>query len=359
MIRIDKNSYVRGSNVIKSWDVTELLTDEGMPPVNLQQFLADYLGEDHEAVSAAASGNMENPLDEEACETLLKAFDPRAVVEAECERVAQAAAKKAAEKKQEEQARMEAAADRAAAGLDSMEMPREAQQRADGMLAAARDTLARAQAEAEAIRAGAEREAARTLQDAKDRAALTLEAAEAKAERLLSEARVGCAAICEAAKAQGRTAGVEASREEVIGIREAYESRLRDFFEQAQAHNDMRNAEIEKNTLALSVEIAQSILGTALEGDIAPFLGIVKRAVEQLNAKSRFTIRLNKREYERFMEHEDAIRTKLDASFSVICDGSLEPCALLLQGDEGTVDAGVATQLSRVRQVFGMADDAT
>jgi flagellar assembly protein FliH len=167
-------------------------------------------------------------------------------------------------------------------------------------------------------------------------------------------------AIYDEAAEKGYSEGVTASRNVILKMREDYESRLRDFFEQVQSYNDMRNAEMEQDVLALSIDVAESVLGITLDRNFEPFFDLVKSAITQLNAKTRFILRLNKREYDRFMGKDEVTRAMLsEVSFSVICDGSLEPGALLLQADEGAVDAGVKTQLSRVKEVFGIADEDT
>ena len=348
MIRIDKDSYLnanaaeRGAKVIKSWDVAELEPGDDMPAVDLKQFLAEYLGENHEAVNAVALGDAEHPLDENACETLLKAFDPRAIVEAELEKAA-----KAAEAKRQAQAQTQAAA----------HPKKQPEPELTEELAQNRATVIISEAEQRAKELLDEAE--RTLENAKTEAAAQIEQAQLSAQKTLDNAALKRQEIFATAQKQGYAEGVAASRNALLKVREDYEKRLKDFFEQAQSYNDMRNAELERNILSLSVDVAERILGVALEKDEELFFNLVSRAVTELNAKSRFNIRLNKREYDRIMENGDEeLRRRLgDAPFSVICDGSLEPGALLLQAEDGTVDAGVKTQLERAKSVFGVAGE--
>ena len=359
MIRIDKDSYLnanaaeRGAKVIKSWDVAELEPGDGMPAVDLKQFLAEYLGENHEAVNAVALGDAEHPLDEDACETLLKAFDPRAIVEAELEKAA-----KAAEAKRQAQAQTQTEAH--PKKQPEPELTEElAQNRATVILSEAEQRANELVDEAEQRAKELISEAERTLEEAKLQAATEIAQAQLSAQSTLDNAALKRQEIFAAAQKQGYAEGVAASRNALLKVREDYETRLKDFFEQAQSYNDMRNAELERSVLTMSVDIAEKILGIVLEKDVTPFLELVSRAVVLLNTKSRFNIRLNKREYDRIMENGDEeLRRRLgDAPFSVICDGSLEPGALLLQADEGTVDAGVKTQLERTKNVFGIAGE--
>lgn len=360
MIRIDKDSYLnastaeRGAKIIKSWEVAELEVEEGIPSVDLKRFLTEHLGENHEAVSAAASFDAEHPLDEEACEALLKAFDPRAIVEAELQKAA-----KAAEEKRQAQNHTQ---------VEEQEIPHEpelteeqAQSRAETILSEAQQSAKEMLSEAEQRAKEIISEAERTFEEAKLQAAAEIAQAQLNAQSMLDNAAIKRQEVFAAAQKQGYAEGVAASRSALLKVREDYEMRLKGFFEQAQLYNDTRNTELERSVLAMSVDIAEKILGITLEKDVTPFLELISRAVEQLNAKNRFNIRLNKREYDRIMEKGDEeLRRRLgDAPFSVICDGSLEPGALLLQADEGTVDAGVTTQLERTKNVFGITGETS
>lgn len=370
MIRIDKDSYMKGGaaerdkKVIKSWELAELPSEENEEAVDLRQFLTEHLGEGHEAVNAAVGGDAEHPLSEQACEALLRAFDPRAEVEAKIVQ-ARAAAKKAAEKAAEktaepgsasapepEPANEREAESRAQSVLSkAKERARgilsEAEREADEMLSSARRTRDTAEFEAEELLGKARRDAETELREAREHADAMLDEAAAKRQ-----------SVFESARNEGYSEGVAASRTALLKVRVDYEGRLRDFFEQARTYNELRNAELEKNVLALSLEVAESVLDITLDRDSEPFFALVRRAIGQLNAKTRFTLRLNKREYDRFMESgEDAMKERLsEVPFSVICDGSLEPGALLLQADEGAVDAGVKAQLERAKKVLGLTD---
>ncbi len=405
MIRIDKESYLKlgaaelNSSVIKSWELSEFTSEESVSPEELKSFLQEHLGADHSAVTAAAASDEEHPLSAEACEALLRAFDPRAAVEEEIARAAaRAAAKKPPEPEPEPEPgpepepELEPMSEEEAENL-AEEIMREAEEQAEEMLSSvqseaqetlssarkqaeemlgearsaltavrqqAEETANAARSEAAALVACAQREAENLVACAQREAENLLIAAHREAEGIVGEAESKRQAVYGAATEKGYSEGITASRNAILKVREDYESRLRDLFEQVQSYNDMRNAELEQNVLALSLDVAESILGITLDRDFEPFFDLVKSAVTQLNAKTRFVMRLNKREYDRFMEKDEVTRAVLsEVPFSVICDGSLEPGALLLQADEGTVDAGVKTQLSRVKRVFGMANEDT
>ncbi|MCE5236259.1 MAG: FliH/SctL family protein [Clostridiaceae bacterium] len=354
MIRIDKDSYLKGGaaerdkKVIKSWELAELFPEEEDDSVDLRRFLTEHLGESHEAVNVAAAGDAAHPLNEEACEALLRAFDPRAEVEAQIERAKAAAAKKAAEKPRAPRYALPTAPAGAPEGEPPQLTLREAEERAEEMLSAARRMLDEAELEAEAIINGAKRTAEAELGEARAHADQMLDEAAAKRQSVFAQARD-----------EGYAEGVAASRTALLKVREDYDNRLKGFLEQARLYNEERDAQFEKNVLEMSFEVAESILSTTLERDSDPFFALVRRAIEQLNAKTRFLVRLNKREYDRFMEYgEEAMRERLsETPFSVVCDGSLEPGALLLQADEGSIDAGVKTQLERAKKLLGAADE--
>jgi flagellar assembly protein FliH len=224
----------------------------------------------------------------------------------------------------------------------------------------AEETANAARREAAAVNDCAQRDAEALIEGAEHEAENIIAAAQSEAESILLEVERNKQSIYDEANEKGYSEGVAASRSAILKMREDYENRLKDFFEQARSYNDIRNMEMEQNVLTLSIDVAESILDITLDRNFEPFFDLVKSAITQLNAKTRFIMRLNKREYDRFMEKDEMTRTALsDVPFSVICDGSLAPGALLLQADEGTVDAGIKTQLRSVKKVFGLTDEDT
>ena len=421
MIRIDKENYLKlgsselNSNIIKSWELSEFTSEESVTPEELKTFLKEHLGEDHCAVTAASASDTEHPLNEEACEALLRAFDPRAAVEVEIARAAAKANASKSEKKTEPktelepnivpdpvpsqtksekkltsvpeqgplteeeaealaeeimreaeelaeevlgEANQEAEEILNAAKKKAEEMLKKAQSALDIAQQQAEETANAARCEAAAVNDCAQRDAEALVEGAEHEAENMIAAAQSEAEGILLEAERNRQSIYDEAAEKGYSEGVAASRSAILKMREDYENRLKDFFEQARSYNDSRNAEMEQNVLTLSIDVAESVLDITLDRNFEPFFDLVKSAITQLNAKTRFIMRLNKREYDRFMEKDEMTRAVLsEAPMSVICDGSLEPGALLLQADEGTVDAGIKTQLGRVKKVFGLADE--
>lgn len=185
--------------------------------------------------------------------------------------------------------------------------------------------------------------AAKLIDDAQDEADACIAAAKAEAEQ-----------IKETAREEGYSAGQAQAAQEQQALAGELRTQFERILNELRAREDGRDAEMEYNILQLSVEIAEKILNISLENDDMVFMGLVKEAVQRLNARDKFAIHLNQREYDRFFAEgsgwlHDAIQS---APFTVSADASIAPGGLLLKSQEGTVRAGVDTQLDKLKHAL-------
>lgn len=108
--------------------------------------------------------------------------------------------------------------------------------------------------------------------------------------------------------------------------------------------------ELEDCILQLSLEIAEKIVNIQLEKNDNIFVGLIKKAVLQLNPKEKFTIRLNQIEYEKyFSDGSEWLSDELQSPpFAALKDSAIAPGGCMLECSEGVIKAGIDTQLEKI-----------
>lgn len=196
---------------------------------------------------------------------------------------------------------------------------------------------------AEKLETLAKKHVQKMVDDAQDTADSMLEEAAKEAENIQLKAY-------EDGFAKGKEEALHQEAEHAENIRRQFLMLLKEL----RASEESRNATMEENILKLSLKIAEKIVNLSMENDDSIFMGLVKEAVSRLNAREKFTIHLNQREYDRFFAEgsgwlSDAIQS---ASFSVTADAFIAPGGITVISQDGVVRAGVDTQLEKLRKAL-------
>lgn len=196
---------------------------------------------------------------------------------------------------------------------------------------------------AERLEKLAQKHAQKIIDDAQDAADLMLENAEKEVESMQQEAYK-----------QGFAKGKAMALQQEEALAKDINHQFMALIQELRACEEERDAAMEENILRLSIYIAEKIVNVSIENDDKVFMGLVKEAVERLNAKEKFTIHLNQREYDRFFAENsgwlsDAIQS---TSYSVTANASIPPGGLMIASQDGMVRAGVDTQLDKLKQAL-------
>lgn len=178
------------------------------------------------------------------------------------------------------------------------------------------------------------------------------------AEMIVQQAINKVADIKAEAWREGYAKGAEESRAE-------YEALCRENREKFQAamngleelHGEIM-AELEEDILQLSLDIAEKIVNIQLERDDILFVGLVKNAVQKLNPKEKFILRVNQREYDKYFANgSEWLEIELEsAPLSVVRDPTIAPGGCVLESDEGIIKAGMDVQLKNIAASLNLAD---
>ena len=188
----------------------------------------------------------------------------------------------------------------------------------------------------------------------RQQAEAVLKKAQEEADALIASANIQVGQIKDSAWQDGYQRGLEEAKTEEARLQRAYKQAFDAFLLQLQASCDERDAALSHAVATLALEIAEKIVGLALEKDDAVFIGFVREAIERLNAKDKFTIHVNQREYSRFFAEgtgwlEESMQC---APFTVVSDPSIAPGGLTVRAQSGMVEAGVDTRLGKVRSAL-------
>lgn len=199
--------------------------------------------------------------------------------------------------------------------------------------------------QAEELERSSRMHAEKLIDSAQDRADIILETAESEAEQIRQTAQ-------EEGYAQGLAEAQIAAERQREELAEETRAGFQTMLQELRARETARDEEMEGNILRLSLEIAEKIVHSSLEKDDALFKGMIREAVSRLNAKEKFSIHLNQREYDRFFAEGDGwLADALQAApFTAMADEGVPPGGITLISQEGMVRAGVDTQMENIRK---------
>lgn len=108
--------------------------------------------------------------------------------------------------------------------------------------------------------------------------------------------------------------------------------------------------EAEEDVVKLGIAIARRVLNREIQVDGEAMLGIVKAALQRIDARELHRVRLHP-------EHSGAVTVALAAMslprrIEVIADGTLEPGAAIFETSRGSLDASIETQLREIERGF-------
>lgn len=186
-----------------------------------------------------------------------------------------------------------------------------------------------------------------------------LTAAQREADMILSIANERAGQIQSEARQKGYLEGYNEGRTEADHQAQELQQEYREAFDRlaAQVSNHLQELDsvLEQNILSLSLLIAKKIINIELEKNDIVFEQLFRRTIQLHQSAERFVIRLNPREYERFIGKTDQLRQELRcAPFSVISDPLIAKGGLVLEASNGIYRTGVDTQLKRLETALGV-----
>jgi flagellar assembly protein FliH len=144
--------------------------------------------------------------------------------------------------------------------------------------------------------------------------------------------------------------GQAAGRQQMVAQLEAMESRLARSIEELTGLRARFRHEAEEDVVALALAVARRILHRELTVAPDALLGLVKAALEKIEAREVHRVRVSRDDapqVQRFFEEMG-----LPRRVEVIADPGLPRGAIILDSTRGLLDASVETQLSEIERGF-------
>jgi len=218
------------------------------------------------------------------------------------------------------------------------------------------DAAASAEALAYEYLSSAEREA-------KEKTEALIEKAQIEAEQIIRDAHDEAEEIFKRAKQEGFDEGsVEGKRSYDKKLAEKIQEddeMLRNVLDEISEERERVFSEMEDEIAHLALEIVRKIIHPPLEeiGDI--FTPLIKNALRQMSTDGKIIIRVGPTEYERFFSSGAAV-IELDSGVTVTAtvlrDLALEEGDCIIDTEDVTVNAGIASQLNFVKISFERAN---
>lgn len=155
-----------------------------------------------------------------------------------------------------------------------------------------------------------------------------------------------------AAHQQGVQEGQTSVRQEMGAQLEAMHARMARAIEEMSGMRQRFRQEAEEDVVALALAIARRVLHRELTVAPDALLGLVKAALEKIEAREVHTVRI--RPEDANMVKQFLGKMGLPQRVEVVADPGLERGAAVLASSRGSLDASVETQLSEIER--GLAD---
>ncbi len=151
---------------------------------------------------------------------------------------------------------------------------------------------------------------------------------------------------------QGYDEGQAAARQAIAGQLEAMRVKLARTIEEITGLKQRYRHEAEQDMVGLALAVARRILHRELTVSPEALLGLVKAALEKLDAREVKHVRVSREDAA--MVGQFFEKMGLPHRIEVIADPGLEAGSVVLETDRGLLDASVDTQLDEIER--GLAD---
>lgn len=154
----------------------------------------------------------------------------------------------------------------------------------------------------------------------------------------------------QAAYQQGVAAGEQAGAQKAAAQLAPVLERLSSVIEELANARAQARRQAEESMVQLALAVARRILMREIAMDPEALLGLVKAAVERINAREVHRVRLAPQDAELVRQNRSFI--SLPPSVEIAADPGLTPGSALFETARGEVDASVQTQLEEIQRGF-------
>jgi flagellar assembly protein FliH len=145
---------------------------------------------------------------------------------------------------------------------------------------------------------------------------------------------------------KGRREAEQQMAERIEPVIQRYAAGIQDLF----ATRSLFRREAEEDTVMLAVAIARKLLQREIAVDPESLLGLVKAAVQRIDAREIHRIRVNSEDARTLEQalHSPVAQRKIE----ILQDPGLERGAIIVETSRGNLDASIETQLKEIERGF-------
>jgi len=186
----------------------------------------------------------------------------------------------------------------------------------------------------------------------KEKTRAFIQNANQKAQQIISDAQVQAQTILEEARREGYESGIAEGRQAAHTELEAKNEEVRDSLARVEAYRQDLYNMLESDVLSLAMDVAEKVINIAMERDDTLFKDIVKKAVAGIKHNDDLSIYISRAEYDKHFKDSDEWLEAGSKQIDVISDGNLLQGSCVVEADSDIVDAGIQTQLGKIRQLL-------
>ncbi len=192
------------------------------------------------------------------------------------------------------------------------------------------------------------------LDDARKEADRIIEEAMNEASRMLEAAKKECEEIKKAARELGEKEGYVEGLERAISECKAMTEEAKQLRDKAREEFEKTVASIESEIVKLVIDIAKKVLDRELAQDRGSILDLIRQAVSKCNISGGALLRLSEQDYEFVQLNLSQFHKAVEDSnkIEIMKDPVLSPGSCILETSYGFIDAGIDTQLEKIRELF-------
>lgn len=172
--------------------------------------------------------------------------------------------------------------------------------------------------------------------------------ANAKAQQIISQAMAEADQLKETARQQGLNEGLMQAADE----HKKQLNQLQKAIANVETYKESLFDALQDEVLGLSLDIAEKVINTELEKDDTAYRELVIKAVNSLKRSDHFTLYVSKSEYERFFKDAAPwLKAETECGeYETVIDHGLESGDCIIESDNELIDAGVSTQLGKIKK---------
>lgn len=119
--------------------------------------------------------------------------------------------------------------------------------------------------------------------------------------------------------------------------------------------------EAESAAVDLAFQIAEKVIGATVASDPSTVLGVVSGALLRTTDRDHLVLEVNPRDFELVRDSAAELGARLGGirRMEVVSERRVDPGGCVVRTSEGEIDAGIASQLDRVRQLLSEVRPST